>query len=50
MSRRDLGAIHPLAKTVLDGKHPGDKVNVRWTDQMGTTQAAKVTLTDGPTG
>jgi S1-C subfamily serine protease len=43
-------ATQDALKSVLDGKHPGDKVKVRWTDQMGTEQAAKVTLTDGPTG
>jgi S1-C subfamily serine protease len=37
-------------KSVLDGHHPGDTVKVRWTDQTGASQAAKVTLTDGPTG
>jgi len=43
-------ATQDALKSVLDGKKPGDTVHVRWTDQMGVSQAAKVTLTDGPTG
>jgi S1-C subfamily serine protease len=43
-------ATQDALKSLLDGKHPGDTVHVRWTDQTGTSQAAKVTLTDGPTG
>jgi S1-C subfamily serine protease len=37
-------------KSVLDARHPGDKVTVHWTDQSGSDQSASVTLTDGPTG
>lgn len=43
-------ATQDALKSVLDGKKPGDTVHVRWTDQMGVSQDAKVTLTDGPTG
>jgi len=43
-------ATQDALKSVLDGKKPGDTVHLRWTDQMGVSQAAKVTLTDGPTG
>ena len=39
-----------VLKSVLDGHHPGDSLNVGWTDQMGAPHLATVTLTDGPTG
>ena len=35
---------------VIEGYHPGDKVTVTWTDQLGQTHTATVTLTAGPTG
>lgn len=34
--------------SLLGGHHPGDKVNVRWTDGTGQPHAATVTLTTGP--
>jgi len=37
-------------KSVLDSKHPGDTISVRWTDAAGKSHTANVTLTAGPTG
>ena len=37
-------------KSVLDSKHPGDTLSVRWTDAAGKSHTANVTLTAGPTG
>jgi S1-C subfamily serine protease len=34
--------------TRLHGHHPGDKVEVTWTDTSGDTQSATVTLMEGP--
>ncbi|MGZ4797235.1 MAG: S1C family serine protease [Acidimicrobiia bacterium] len=35
-------------RSVLDDYHPGDKVNVAWTDANGDSHHASVTLTKGP--
>jgi S1-C subfamily serine protease len=35
-------------QTVIERYHPGDKVTVTWTDQLGQTHSATVTLTTGP--
>jgi len=35
---------------VIEGYHPGNKVTVQWSSQLGQTQSATVTLTVGPTG
>jgi len=37
-------------KSVLDSKHPGDTLSVRWTDAAGKSHTANVTLAAGPTG
>jgi S1-C subfamily serine protease len=37
-------------QTVIAGYHPGDKVALTWSDAVGQTHAATVTLTAGPTG
>jgi S1-C subfamily serine protease len=42
-----IGSVDELRK-VLDGYHPGDKVNVSWTDSDGDSHHATVTLTKGP--
>jgi S1-C subfamily serine protease len=34
--------------TALEGDHPGDSVQLQWTDGSGQTQSASVTLTSGP--
>jgi S1-C subfamily serine protease len=38
----------PQLQTVMSGYHPGDKVNVSWTDQAGQTHQATLTLGNGP--
>ncbi len=35
-------------QTVIESYHPGDKVTVTWINQLGQTQSATVTLTNGP--
>jgi S1-C subfamily serine protease len=35
---------------VIETHHPGDKVTVTWSDQLGQSHSATVTLTAGPTG
>jgi S1-C subfamily serine protease len=35
-------------QTVIERYHPGDKVTVTWTDQLGQAHSATVTLTTGP--
>jgi len=35
-------------QTVIERYHPGDKVTVTWTDQLGQTHSATVTLATGP--
>ncbi len=35
---------------MIGGYHPGDKVTVTWSDQLGQSHTATVTLTAGPTG
>jgi S1-C subfamily serine protease len=35
-------------RSALNGYHPGDKVSVTWTDQMGTSQSGAVVLGSGP--
>ncbi|HXW47020.1 MAG TPA: trypsin-like peptidase domain-containing protein [Streptosporangiaceae bacterium] len=35
-------------QTVIEGYHPGDKVTVSWTNQLGQAQSATVTLMNGP--
>ena len=37
-------------QTVIQGYHPGDKVSITWSDGLGQTHTATVTLTAGPTG
>jgi S1-C subfamily serine protease len=37
-------------QTVMRGLHPADKVSVTWSDALGQTHTATVTLTAGPTG
>ena len=37
-------------QTVMGGHHPGDKVTITWSDALGQTHTATVTLTAGPTG
>jgi S1-C subfamily serine protease len=43
VSSRDLQAL-------MQRHHPGDKVSLTWSDQLGQTHTATVTLTAGPTG
>jgi S1-C subfamily serine protease len=35
-------------RSALNGYHPGDRVSVTWTDQMGQSQSATVVLGSGP--
>jgi S1-C subfamily serine protease len=35
-------------RSALNGDHPGDRVSVTWTDQMGQSQTATVVLGTGP--
>ncbi len=35
-------------RTVLSQYHPGDKLNISWTDQAGSTHTASITLAAGP--
>jgi S1-C subfamily serine protease len=35
-------------RSALNGYHPGDKVSVTWTDQMGKSQSGTVVLGSGP--
>jgi S1-C subfamily serine protease len=37
-------------QTVMQGYHPADKVSLTWSDNLGQTHTATVTLTAGPTG
>ena len=37
-------------RSVLVGHHPGDSINVTWTDQAGDSHSATVVLTAGPAG
>jgi S1-C subfamily serine protease len=37
-------------QTMMRGLHPADKVSVTWSDALGQTHTATVTLTAGPTG
>jgi S1-C subfamily serine protease len=37
-------------QTVIERYHPGDKVTVTWTDQLGQSHSAAVTLMAGPAG
>ena len=34
--------------TILSSDHPGDKVNVTWTDTSGASHTASITLAAGP--
>jgi S1-C subfamily serine protease len=47
LDKTSIGSVDELRK-VLDGYHPGDKVNVSWTDSNGDSHHASVTLTKGP--
>jgi S1-C subfamily serine protease len=35
-------------RSVLNGYHPGDRVSISWTDQMGASHTGTVTLATGP--
>ncbi len=35
-------------QTVIEKYHPGDKVSITWTDELGQARSATVTLTTGP--
>jgi S1-C subfamily serine protease len=35
-------------ESVLEQHHPGDKVSISWTDELGQTHTATVTLANGP--
>jgi S1-C subfamily serine protease len=35
---------------VMNGFHPGDKVSISWTDQLGQSHSGTVTLASGPVG
>jgi S1-C subfamily serine protease len=35
-------------RSVLNGYHPGDRVSISWTDQMGASHTGSVTLATGP--
>jgi len=37
-------------QTVIERYHPGDKVTVTWTDELGQSHSASVTLVAGPAG
>jgi S1-C subfamily serine protease len=37
-------------QSVLGNYHPGDKISISWTDQVGQSQTATVVLTTGPAG
>jgi S1-C subfamily serine protease len=37
-------------RSVLGGRHPGDKISVTWTDQAARSYSATVVLTAGPAG
>jgi S1-C subfamily serine protease len=37
-------------QAVMQGRHPGDKVSLTWSDTVGHSHTATVTLTAGPTG
>jgi len=37
-------------QVVMQRHHPGDKVSLTWSDELGQTHTATVTLTAGPTG
>jgi S1-C subfamily serine protease len=46
-------AGHPVTsssdiQSALGNHHPGDKISIAWTDQLGQSQTATVTLTVGP--
>lgn len=47
LDKTSIGSVDDLRK-VLDGYHPGDKVNVSWADADGDSHHATVTLTKGP--
>jgi S1-C subfamily serine protease len=36
--------------TLLDAHHPGDRVNIGWTDRSGQSQSVAVALASGPVG
>ena len=35
-------------QTVIEKYHPGDKVSITWTNELGQAHSATVTLTTGP--
>lgn len=46
---RNIAAGSDL-QAVMQRHHPGDKVSLTWSDELGQTHTATVTLTAGPTG